>query len=432
MRSTALRRFAADLAGDATAARARLEEALRAAGGPLVEPLAGAPGSMLVTFVVLGRVEQPYVGCQLVGPREQAAMSLVPGTTDVWWAEAVSASELTTEYQFQTASTPELDARHYRDPDAIRRYAESVYLSCFADPFNHRRVYPMTALSVLDHGEQPPPERWSSVLQLPPATDHPWLAEPKHRGRVETRTVSSTVFANTRTVTTWSPPGVDAAGLPLVVLLDGEGFLRGMDALRIFDNLAEDGGVPPFAVALVHNVTPSSRLTEFQCHPSFPTFVADELLPQLIEPGSARQVALGGYSYGALAACWAAYERPDAIDGVLALSTSLWWSPDGAPGWLTSRYRSAEPKPLRFWIEVGLLEIGHLPESDGTTMLEFSRELRDVLSSKGYDIAGYRERPGGHDFTTWQQALPEALAALLAPVGSPGEAAVELEADRRG
>jgi enterochelin esterase-like enzyme len=48
-------------------------------------------------------------------------------------------------------------------------------------------------------------------------------------------------------------------------------------------------------------------------------------------------------------------------------------------------------------------------------MVSVARHLRDALLARGYDVAGYRERAGGHDFVNWRQALPDALIALLGP-----------------
>lgn len=94
--------------------------------------------------------------------------------------------------------------------------------------------------------------------------------------------VRSAVLGNSRTVTLWSSPSAGRAeDHPVLVLLDGESFLHGMDAPGIFDQLFTDGLVRPFTALLVHNPTPQSRLAEYLCNPSLGVFVIDELLPQV-------------------------------------------------------------------------------------------------------------------------------------------------------
>ena len=47
-------------------------------------------------------------------------------------------------------------------------------------------------------------------------------------------------------------------------------------------------------------------------------------------------------------------------------------------------------------------------------LLDSTRELRDDLRSKGYEV-DYREFPGGHDFFWWGETLADGLVALLRP-----------------
>ena len=60
--------------------------------------------------------------------------------------------------------------------------------------------------------------------------------------------------------------------------------------------------------------------------------------------------------------------------------------------------------PLRFWLEVGLLDNAH--------MLESNRRMQAVIEGRGYDLV-YREFCGGHDFALWRGTLAQALATML-------------------
>ncbi len=48
-------------------------------------------------------------------------------------------------------------------------------------------------------------------------------------------------------------------------------------------------------------------------------------------------------------------------------------------------------------------------------MLSLSRRFRATLQAKGYDVTGYCEQPGGHDYANWRRTLPHALMSLLGP-----------------
>lgn len=414
-RSSTLGRIARLAADDPAQAQVELARALAEAQGPLVEPLPERPGDVLVTFVATGATEPPLVASQLFRGVEQQPMQPVPGCRGAWWAETTAPADAATVYQFQRRPIAEAGADVVDDPRALGRYLEEVYELSDADPHNPHRCRPVTALMIDGAAPAPPLEKWQSVVALPDAERFTWHDEAP-AGRVETIAVASGILRNERTVTVWSPAAADdEAPLPLVVLLDGECFLHGMDAPRIFDNLVHRLRAPGFLAALVHNASPSSRVVEYPCHPGFPSFLADELLPRLRRRYprlDGRRVVIGGYSYGGLAACWSGYRRPDAFTDVLALSPSLWW---GSPHeWLTQQFAAAPRLPLRFRLEVGTLEVGPLGLSDpSVTMLSVSQRLRDVLLERGYEV-GYRERPGGHDFVSWRHALAEGLPHLLA------------------
>jgi enterochelin esterase family protein len=415
-RSATLRTIAAVAARDPAQARIELERALRTARGPLVEPLADEPAERLVTFVAVGADDPPIVNSQLFRGIEQQRMRPLDACPGVWWAETTAPADAATVYQFQRRPIADPSADEYDDPVALGRYVEEAYAISYADPHNPRRCWPIAALMTAGAAPAPPLEKWQSVVTLPEAGDFVRHDEGAPAGPVETIAVASDIFANERAVSVWTPASSAGEPLPLVVLLDGECFLLGMEAPRIFDTLVHHGRAPGFVAALVHNPTRLSRISEYPCNPDFPRFLADELLPQLrtrFPLVDDRRAVLGGYSYGGLAACWSGYRRPDAFGDVLSLSASLWWG--SPPEWLTRRYERAARKPLRFWLEVGTLEVGPLGiPDDAVTMLSVSRHLRDVLSERGYRV-GYRERTGGHDFVNWRQGLAEGLSELLGP-----------------
>jgi enterochelin esterase family protein len=120
-------------------------------------------------------------------------------------------------------------------------------------------------------------------------------------------------------------------------------------------------------------------------------------------------------SYGGLAAAWCGLRRPDVFGNVLSQSGSYWWRPKGAGEWqwLTAQFEASPRLPLRVYMDVGLLEDMRRP-SDPTfpTMVEANRALRDVLVSKGYDVA-YAELNAGHDYVSWRGTVADGLRFLL-------------------
>lgn len=433
MRSQVLRRIVTEQAEDPRALRDALERELRKARGPFVEPLEGDPDSMLVTFVTVDKGEAAFLRSEIVpGLEGELEMQQVPGASDWWWAEATVPRGVATVYRFQHGHLA-LSEDLFGDPDALVDYDRHCYEASYADRFNPRRIYPMSAINCFGvaPGVSVPFDKWDSILELPGARPLPRRHATDASAWLHDEVVRSRVLGNERTVTIWRPPTPSTEDVPLVVLLDGEGFLLGAQAPAIFDELLASGRVPPFVAALVHNATRSSRSTEYRCNFAFTAFLADELVPVLRKGYRAghepRSTVIGGYSLGGLASNWAAYERPDVFGAVVSLSASLWWGPSlDAPGeraadersndgpeWLTRRYDAGERRAVRFFVEVGKLETAPLPFADGLDMVSTTRRFAAVLRRRGYELAGYEEPSGGHDLVHWAAVLPAALEALL-------------------
>ncbi|HET8592004.1 MAG TPA: alpha/beta hydrolase-fold protein [Nakamurella sp.] len=461
-----LRRFADRVAADPEGARADLLAALHAAKGPLLE--AEPPGRVRVTFVAVGPTEPPAVRCALFdGLEPSVPMAQVAGTTDVWWADVVAADDVSVGYQLQRhrVPMPSADDGPVHDPEVMQRLVAEMQRAGYADPFNpdsypfeepaeiavREQRMPVTLVEeVLESGATP----WESALTLPGAAPYPWHDPAAPAGTLRHRRLSSAVLGNTRTVAVWTPPGARAAPdapTPVVVLLDGEA-MHGRRARveRIFANLIASGATAPFVGVLVHNASEMSRMQEYPCRPEFATFLADELLPELRAELPITQdpagVVIGGFSYGGLAADFAALTRPDAFGAALSMSASLWWGirpptadpsddtqgRDDAPEWLTRQLGPAPANAARFWLDVGLLEDTPIPFADGVSQLSANRAFRDALLRNGYRVVGYREQPGGHDLFNWRRTLPDGLIALLGAPGDHPRPAVTLGAGSTG
>ncbi|MBM4461019.1 MAG: hypothetical protein FJ011_25190 [Chloroflexi bacterium] len=83
---------------------------------------------------------------------------------------------------------------------------------------------------------------------------------------------------------------------------------------------------------------------------------------------------------GGLAAAYAGLQRPDLFGNVLSQSGSFWWKSEGdaEAEWLSRQFAARPRAPLRFYLEIGLLE--DLPSTaDAPGMLTVNRHLRTVL-----------------------------------------------------
>jgi enterochelin esterase-like enzyme len=88
---------------------------------------------------------------------------------------------------------------------------------------------------------------------------------------------------------------------------------------------------------------------------------------------------------------------------------------------LTNLVRKSPRLPLRFYLEVGLME-------SQSMQIDTNRRMRDALSEKGYPV-GYFEYDGGHSFLTWSGGMENGLEALMGPSGT-GTPRVQLPSSR--
>ncbi|OLF81539.1 hypothetical protein AWH62_02395 [Maricaulis sp. W15] len=208
-------------------------------------------------------------------------------------------------------------------------------------------------------------------------------------------------------------PGV-ADDAPLLILYDA--FLWGQraPASDLLVRLAERGAIPPTHLVLIDQLDAASA---GHAYADQAVFIADELLPVLArEVGLAPRretTLLAGASRRGLSASLTALARPDRIGGVISLSGSFYWAPDGeAPQWAARQLGDAPVDAPRFHLAAGRLETVATSTNQGHVMLDTNTAMTDALIAHGYpaELAVY---PGGHDIAGWRNALAEGLVALL-------------------
>ncbi|HKR66249.1 MAG TPA: alpha/beta hydrolase-fold protein, partial [Thermoanaerobaculia bacterium] len=402
---------------------------IAAQGTPLVEPFGTDGKYQLVTFLwrsthatrnvlVIGS----FWG---VGAPSAYAMRPIPGS-DIWYLTLKLPAGARFSYQLSpndpmTSDGPRADQR------SVTRQA---------DPFSR---HPLSAC---------PPDTSKfdchSVAELPGATPQPWLVDKPGvaRGSIEKQQIRSNIQKLDRPFSVYTPAPYTADGPPnaLLILFDGEDLSDDTFRLPTLNNLIAASKIQPTVVVFVENL-PGRRLVDLVANPEFADFLATELVPWVRAhynvTKDATNVALGGFSAGGIAAPYVALRHPETFGNAMSISGAFWWSPErnggvcgalcpesrgrGGDGsrdattegnFLAKLYLASPKLPLRFYLTAGTFESDS--NGGGGGILETTRQLRDVLLAKGYEVH-YQQFAGGHDGLSWRGALADGLIALLAP-----------------
>lgn len=264
-----------------------------------------------------------------------------------------------------------------------------------------------------------------SVLELPTAPPQPWIIPRSEvpKGLLEEHPFSSTLLNNERRVWVYTPPGYHAEKkrYPLLILLDGEEYTTLIPTPTILDNLLYEHQIPPCVAVLVETCG-STRYQELGCELPFVHCLTQELLPwvrqQYAVTTDRAQVTIGGLSASGLAAAFAGLKASEYFGNILSQSGSFGWGPrflasaladESDAEWLIRQFANTHRLPLRWYLEVGMLERTQNPLTDQVLT---NRHLRDVLQAKGYEVH-YAEFNGGHTYLCWRGSLANGLLTLL-------------------
>ncbi|MCS6993854.1 MAG: alpha/beta hydrolase-fold protein [Anaerolineales bacterium] len=263
------------------------------------------------------------------------------------------------------------------------------------DPLNRKRVYNGVG-------------GWNHFFYMPEAQPTPWLKPPSGglRGQITRYTVTAerVTASKARRVWLYRPPGNDP--LPLLLVYDGEDYLRRGKLAVIVDNLIAARRIRPLAIAFVQNGG-AARMVEYSQADSTLLFVMRQILPlaacelNLVDYEKHPGVhGVLGASMGGLMAVFTALCLPFVFGKAIsqAGAFALWQQET-----VTMQMVRYFPKPdVQLWLDCGVMDF----------LREPNRRMAALLSEKGYR-ATYRENGGAHNYTTWRNACVEALETLF-------------------
>lgn len=381
-------------------------------GTPLVESIEKDPQHQLVTFLWRGTSETRNVfpiGSFKVGGRYPLdyVFHQIP-LTDVWYLTV----RLPTGARFTYGLSE-------NDPLLFNGFQPERFATTQVDPLNPHRW-----------GCAPDATRYDcqSMAEIKGAVPQPWIVKNSSvaTGTIEKQRIHSELLKNEHDLSIYLPAGYRANATPydLVVIFDESAYLTKVPTPVILDNLIAASKIPPTVAVLIANPTQNSRNKELPPNPEFAEFLAKELIPWIHahynvtdDPG---KTVVAGSSLGGLAAAYAGYKNPEVFTNVLCQSGSFWWAPDhsGAiadgviteTGWMAKQFIASSKLPLKFYIDAGSFEF----DSNGTGggILETSRNIRDVLLTKGYEVH-YQQFVGGHDYLSWRGTFADGLMDLI-------------------
>jgi enterochelin esterase-like enzyme len=259
--------------------------------------------------------------------------------------------------------------------------------------------------------------KWNQFFRMPDSVPTPLIHAKRGvaRGTITRHSVpgGDLVDGGKRTAYLYQPPTAEPA--PLLVVFDGQDYLRRARLTAIVDNLMAQGRIRPLALALVSHGN-HARITEYSCNEHTLLFLLRHVLPLAREhlrlldtdafPGA---YGVLGASMGGLMALYTGLRAPEVFGHVLSQSGSF-GNPQPESDYAAALFdmlEQPEVKPLNIWMDVGRFE----------WLATANRQMRDLLQTKGYTFT-YQEYPGEHNYTSWRDDVWRGLEAQFGPANA--------------
>jgi enterochelin esterase family protein len=341
-------------------------------------PLVGPDG---VTFVWSGDADAVNLRCWIAGLPASQPLERVQGTS-LWVRHLDLPDKSRIEYKFE-----------------VVRHGHGDWL---VDPLNpHHAADPFGANSVCQGWGYAAPE---------------WTAEDPlaRRGTIDELQVDSAAFGERRRLLVYLPARFRRTRrYPLLVVHDGEDYLRFAALRTVLDNLIHRLEVAPLIVALTQS---PDRLREYAGHDAHARFLAEDALgalrARLPLEDTPEARGLMGASFGAVAALHAAWREPGTFGRLLLQSGSFAFSDIGehrrGPLFdpvvrFVNAFRAHPGNPSqRIYMSCGTYE----------SLIYENRSLLPVLRERGIDVR-YDEARDAHNWQNWRDRARSGLSWLF-------------------
>jgi enterochelin esterase-like enzyme len=196
--------------------------------------------------------------------------------------------------------------------------------------------------------------------------------------------------------------------VPLVVVWDGQDYLKRVRLNIIVDNMIAEQRIQPIAMALVSNGGQRSRMSEYACNDATLGFLMTEVMPlaarelNLIDTHSfPGEFGVLGASMGGLMAIYTGARIPKVFGKVLSQSGAFSWGDFDMV--VFDLLNHPEERALRIWMDVGIYDL--------TGLLESNQKMRNLLMEHKYRFT-YHEYHAGHNYPAWRDDVWKGLEAL--------------------
>lgn len=308
------------------------------------------------------------------------------------WSEPAQMTESAEGVWTHTVALPRdayIEYAFFRDIEADVRVA---------DPLNSRRV--SNGVGAYNNYFAMPEARETPLLRRGAGVAH---------GAVTRHVVEGDhlIVGSRRAVYLYQPPVAEPC--PLLVVFDGQDYLRRAWLTHMVDNLIAQRRIRPIALAMVEHGR-QARFVEYACSDSTVTFLTRCVLPLACEHLTLLDVrehpgAYGvlGASMGGLISLYTALRLPEVFGHVLSQSGAFGLDVGGHELVVFDLIRNQQQADsTRIWMDVGRYEF----------LYPFNEMMRTLLAEKGYEVA-YRAYNGGHNYTSWRNDMWRGLEWLF-------------------